>query len=145
MSVGFRRSVTGAAFAVVLASGALAGCSAGVSSAGSCVGPTIRLGSATALHPGGQVDVSSDWMTLTCEDTGGTNRAAHDIAVTITPRSTGEEVALGTIPSSSGARYTARGIFALPADLPTGTATLTLESPSGDRSTASRAVTVVAS
>lgn len=131
--------VMGATIAVV----ATAGCGVVTSSgAGSCAAKKIVLGD-TSPHPGARLSVRVDWMTETCEDTGGVNRSARDMRVTITP-SSGSDYALGTIASTSGPRFTAEGDYVLPDDFPLGTATLTVASPVGDEATATREVVVTA-
>ncbi|MCY1696125.1 hypothetical protein [Curtobacterium sp. SL109] len=123
---------------------ALSGCGVVSSGAsGSCAVKEIELGE-SALHPGGAVELSVDWMTATCEDTGGVNRTAEDVAVSVTPASTGHEYVLATVDRAVGERYTVRGRFTLPADLPLGDATLAVTSQMGDGAEASRTVTITA-
>lgn len=119
------------------------GCVGSTSSSGSCAVKTIELDDAH-LVPGGQVALSVDWMTATCEDTGGANSPASNIAVTITPATTEHEYRLGTIATVSAPDYTASGTFDLPADLPSGDATLTVSSPVGDYASATRDVVISA-
>ncbi|OII39572.1 hypothetical protein BIU98_10915 [Curtobacterium sp. MMLR14_010] len=122
----------------------LSGCGVvGSSAAGSCAPKEIELGD-SSLHPGGAVELSVDWMTATCEDTGGVNRAAEDVAVSVTPASTGHEYVLATVDRAVGERHTVRGRFTLPADLPLGDATLAVTLHMGDRAEASRTVTITA-
>ncbi|WIB34821.1 hypothetical protein [Curtobacterium sp. MCJR17_043] len=39
----------------------------------------------SSLHPGGVVQLQVDAVWETCEDTGGTSRAASDVTVVVTP------------------------------------------------------------
>ncbi|MBM7802388.1 hypothetical protein JOE58_001639 [Curtobacterium luteum] len=135
------RTVTVAALVVALGVSS-AGCSAVSSSAGSCAAKEIRLGDSD-LRPGGQVTLSVDWMWQTCEDTGGTPRASDDVAVTITPASTGRAVVLGR-PTPEGSRFRVAGRFELPDDLPSGDAVLGVHSTVGDRAGADVPVTIAA-
>jgi len=86
----------------------------------------------SALHPGGIVRVHADFIHETCEDTGGTSRAASDVAVTLTPSAMGDEIVLGR-PAPEGERSTVSGSFDLPSDLPLGAAVLAVRTGSGDR------------
>jgi hypothetical protein len=119
----------------------LTGCVAGGASA-SCAVKEVQLGP-SSLHPGGVVRLSVDWMWQTCEDGGGTSRAAEDVEVTITPAATGDAVVLAH-PTPSGPRFTVSGAFDLPGDLPTGDAVLTVQSLGGDEAGASLPVTIEA-
>lgn len=85
----------------------------------------------SSLHPGGVVRLSADFVWETCEDTGGTSRAASDVTVSVTPSATGEELVLAR-PTPEGERSTVSGSFDLPADLPLGDAVLAVRSHSGD-------------
>lgn len=136
-----------AAAALVLV---LSGCGMTQSGAGSCAAKELELGD-SALHPGGSVQLSVDWMTATCEDTGGVNRTAEDIAVSVTPTATGHTSLLATVDRAtgdrytvSGDRYTVSGRFDLPQDLPLGPATLAVTSSMGDGAEATRTVTITA-
>jgi hypothetical protein len=75
--------------------------------------------------------VSADFIWETCEDTGGTSRAASDVTVLITPSASGEEILLGR-PTPTGEQSTVDEIFDLPSDLPIGPAVMALRSHSGD-------------
>lgn len=134
------RKIVVATVVAVLVAATAAGCS-GAASAGSCVAKTIDLGD-PALHPGAAVSLSVDWMTETCEDTGGVNRPARHIAVTITSTGSGEKWALGTIDEAVGQRFTALGRFTIPEDVPAGKAVLEVTSPVGDGESATRPVVV---
>ncbi|WP_127886764.1 hypothetical protein [Rathayibacter festucae] len=100
------------------------------SSAGSCSPKVVELHE-SSLHPTGVVHLSADFIWETCEDTGGTSRAASDVTVTITPSASGEEILLGR-PIPKGERSTVDASFDLPADLQTGPAILALRTHSGD-------------
>lgn len=126
-----------AAVAILVTS---SGCAASTA-AGSCAAKKVVLGE-SSLQPGGEVRFSVDWMTAVCEDTGGTNRAATGMTVSIEPASTDEVRTLGTIATATGPHFTARGTFALPADLPVGEATLRIESSVGDLAEAVLPVTI---
>lgn len=130
--------MSGAVVVTALVAAALSGCA--TSAAGSCAGTTIDLGEST-LEPGGVVRLSVDHMWQTCEDTGGTSRPADDVTVTITPESTGKDVLIGR-PEPSGDLDTVRGAFDLPEDLPTGAATLSVQSHGGDQAGAELPVTI---
>lgn len=99
-------------------------------SAGSCFPKVIEL-QESSLHPTGVVHFSADFIWETCEDTGGTSRAASDVTVTITPSASGEEILLGR-PTPKGERSTVDASFDLPANLQTGPAVLALRTHSGD-------------
>lgn len=130
-----------AAAALVLV---LSGCGMTQSgAAGSCAVKELELGD-SALHPGGSVQLSVDWMTATCEDTGGVNRTAEDIAVSVTPTATGHTSLLATVDRATGDRFTVSGRFDLPDDLPLGAATLAVTSSMGDGAEATRTVTITA-
>ncbi|QHC60381.1 hypothetical protein [Rathayibacter sp. VKM Ac-2760] len=116
------------AAAIALSAGGCTGITS--SSAGSCAATVIEL-QESSLHPGGVVRISADFIWETCEDTGGTSRAASDVTVTITPSASGEEILLGR-PIPKGERSTVDACFDLPADLPTGPAVLALRTRSGD-------------
>ncbi len=135
-----RKIVVATAVAVLVAATA-AGCS-DAASAGSCAAKTIDLGD-PALHPGAAVSLSVDWMTETCQDTGGVNRPARHIAVTITSMGSGEKWTLGTIDEAVGQRFTALGRFTIPEDMPAGKAVLAVASPVGDGESATRPVVVI--
>ncbi|WP_219812395.1 hypothetical protein, partial [Rathayibacter sp. AY1C7] len=129
-----RQGRTAGLTSIVVAAGmvfSVSGC-AGVtsSSAGSCAAKAVELQEST-LQPDGVVRLSADFIWETCEDTGGTSRAASDVTVTITPSASGEEILLGR-PIPKGERSTVNESFDLPADLPTGPAVLALRSHSGD-------------
>ncbi|WIB75931.1 hypothetical protein DEJ28_09505 [Curtobacterium sp. MCPF17_002] len=132
-----RRIVVGSLVLAAVVS--LTGCVSG-SASGSCAGPELELGD-SSLQPGGVVRLSVDWMWQTCEDTGGTPRAADDVDVTITPSVTGEAVVLGH-PEPTGERFTVSGSFALPDDLPSGDAVLAVTSHGGDQTRAALPVSV---
>ena len=83
-------------------------------------------------------------MTDRCEDTGGRDRAAEDVQVSITLQPSGEERVLGVLDPASGARFTVSGSVTLPDDIPPGPATLVVSSRTGDRSTATRDVEITA-
>lgn len=119
----------------------LSGCGMTQSGAGSCAAKELELGD-SALHPGGSVQLSVDWMTATCEDTGGVNRTAEDIAVSVTPTATGHTSLLATVDRATGDRFTVSGRFDLPQDLPLGPATLAVTSSIGDGAEATRTVTI---
>jgi hypothetical protein len=114
--------------AVGIALGAV-GCS-GTESAASCAIPTMELHD-SSLHPGGVVRLQVDAVWETCEDTGGTSRAASDVTVVVTPSASGEEVLLGR-PTPEGSLSTVDESFDLPTDLPVGPAVLALHTHSGD-------------
>ncbi|ROQ52646.1 hypothetical protein EDF36_3808 [Rathayibacter sp. PhB152] len=116
------------AAAIALSAGGCTGITS--SSAGSCAVKVIEL-QESSLHPGGAVHLSADFIWETCEDTGGTSRAASDVTVTITPSASGEEILLGR-PIPKGERSTVDASFDLPADLPTGPAVLALHTQSRD-------------
>ena len=124
--------MTAALAAMVLAVG-LGGCASG-SSAGSCAVKTIDLGD-SALHPGGSVRLHVDRMWQTCEDTGGTPRAAEDVTVSVTPAAGGREVVIGH-PVPAGESFVVSGSFDLPADLPVGDAVLAVRAHGGDETSA---------
>ncbi|PPF68521.1 hypothetical protein C5E16_06525 [Clavibacter michiganensis] len=75
--------------------------------------------------------VTADFIWETCEDTGGTSRAASDVTVLITPSASGEEMLLGR-PTPTGERSTVDETFHLPLDLPIGPAVVALRSHTGD-------------
>lgn len=75
--------------------------------------------------------VSADFIWETCDDTGGTSRAASDVTVLITPSASGEEILLGR-PAPTGERSTVDETFDLPSDLPVGPAVVALRTHSGD-------------
>jgi hypothetical protein len=132
MTMTLGRTATALVVAVVLATG-LGGCASG-SSSGSCAVKTIDLGD-SALHPGGSVRLHVDRMWQTCEDTGGTPRAAEDVTVSVTPAAGGREVVIGH-PVPAGESFVVSGSFDLPADLPVGDAVLAVRSHSGDETSA---------
>jgi hypothetical protein len=140
MRTGSKRWPIVAAALVALAA---TGCTMGNGNAASCATKRITLGDSD-LRPGGEVVFSVDWMTATCEDTGGWNRAAEDVAVTITPSSTGDTLLLGTVAVASGPRFIVKGRFDLPEDLPAGRATLSVRSETGDEASATLPVSVSA-
>jgi hypothetical protein len=122
----------------------VSGCAAGGSgSGGSCAVKTLDLHDST-LRPGGSVRVSADSIWETCEDTGGTSRAASDVTVLITPSASGEEMLLGR-PTPRGERATVDESFDLPSDLPLGPAVVALRSHSGDAIDIELPVTVTTS
>lgn len=135
------RAIVGALLVLLSATG----CSpvGGGGGSGSCAAQEIVLAD-PHLTPGGQVSLSVEWMTERCEDTGGSNRAAEDVEVTITPESTGQERVLGVLDPASGPRFTVSGSVTLPDDIPPGDATLVVASRTGERLSASRDVTVTA-
>lgn len=135
------RSVGGMTLLLVIATG----CAPvpGGTTAGSCAVKTIVLGSSD-LRPGGEIQLSVDWMTARCEDTGGTNRPAEDIDVTITPTGSTESRHLGTIKSAAGPRFTAAGTFPLPDDIPAGDGVLAVTSTIGERAVAELPITLAA-
>lgn len=134
------RKIPVATVIAVLVATTVSGCS-GAAGAGSCAEKTITLGAA-ALHPGTAVSLRVDWVTETCDDTGGVNRPARDIAVTITSTGSGEKWTLGTIHEAVGSRFTAVGRFWIPDGVPTGKAVLEVASSVGDGETATRPVVV---
>jgi len=121
---------------------ALTACAGGATggASASCAAPTIELGDST-LEPGGEVQLSVEWMTQSCEDTGGTNRAAEDVTVSLVGIAGGESVVLGR-PEPTGPRYTVSGTFDLPDDLAVGPATLRVASTGGDETSAEAPVTI---
>ncbi|WP_181419585.1 MULTISPECIES: hypothetical protein [unclassified Curtobacterium] len=88
-----------------------------------------------------QLQVDAVWET--CEDTGGTSRAASDVTVVVTPSPDGEEVLLGR-PTPQGSLSTVDESFDLPADLPVGPAVLALHTHSGDLIDAELPITITA-
>ncbi|PYY50821.1 hypothetical protein [Curtobacterium sp. MCBD17_023] len=112
------------------------------SSGGSCALKSIELQD-SSLHPGGVLQLHSDAVWETCEDTGGTSRAASDVTVVVTPSASGEEVLLGR-PTPQGPLSTVDESFELPADLPVGPAVLALHIHSGDVIDAELPITITA-
>ncbi|MBF4632669.1 hypothetical protein ITJ42_15730 [Clavibacter michiganensis subsp. phaseoli] len=109
----------------------VSGCAAGgAGSGGSCAAKSLDLDE-SSLQPGGAVRVSADFIWETCDDTGGTSRAASDVTVLITPSASGEEILLGR-PAPTGERSTVDETFDLPSDLPVGPAVVALRTHSGD-------------
>lgn len=130
------RTATAALAATVLAAG-LGGCAGGGfggGSSGSCAVKTIDLGD-SALHPGGSVRLHVDGMWQTCEDTGGTPRAAEDVTVSVTPAAGGREVVIGH-PAPAGESFVVSSSFDLPADLPVGDTVLAVRAHGGDETSA---------
>ncbi|MCM6762713.1 hypothetical protein NB037_09825 [Rathayibacter sp. ZW T2_19] len=125
-----RGRVAGAAALLAGLALGTAGCT-GTAAAASCAIPEVQLRE-SALHPGGVVRLRADFVRETCEDTGGTSRAASDVEVTLTPSATGDEIVLGR-PAPEGERSTVSGSFDLPSDLPLGAAVLAVRTRSGDR------------
>ncbi|MBF4599339.1 hypothetical protein ITJ55_00785 [Frigoribacterium sp. VKM Ac-1396] len=133
------RSVGGMTLLLVI----VTGCApvSGGTAAGSCAVKEIVLGSSD-LRPGGEIQLSVDWMTARCEDTGGTNRPAEDIDVTITPIESSESRHLGTIKSAAGPRFTAAGTFPLPDDIPAGDGVLAVTSTTAEGAVAELPITL---
>ena len=135
------RSVGGMTLLLVI----VTGCAPvpGGTAVGSCAVKEIVLGNSD-LRPGGEIQLSVDWMTARCEDTGGTNRPAEDIDVTITPMESSESRHLGTIQSAAGSHFTAAGTFPLPDDIPAGDGILTVTSTTEEGAVAELPITLAA-
>lgn len=142
---GLKASVLGCAGGMTLLLVIVTGCAPvpGGTAAGSCAVKKIVLGSSD-LRPGGEIQLSVDWMTARCEDTGGTNRPAEDIDVMITPMESSESRHLGTIQSAVGPRFTAAGTFPLPDDIPAGDGVLAVTSTTGEGAAAELPITLAA-
>jgi len=137
------RALAGA-FSLLLVATA-AGCSSvgGGGAAASCAVKEIVLGDSD-LRPGGHVQLSVDWMTARCEDTGGTNQAAEDVDVTLTSTAGAQQYLLGTVEAASGSRFTVEGTFDLPDDLAPGGAVLVVRSGTGEQTGAELPIEVAA-
>jgi hypothetical protein len=135
------RSVGGMTLLLLIVSGC-APVTGGLAS-DSCAVKEIVLGSSD-LRPGGEINLSVDWMTSRCEDAGGTNEPAEDIEITITPTGSSGSRQLGTLESALGPRFTAAGTFPLPTDIPAGDAVLTVTSPTGEGAAAELPITLAA-
>jgi hypothetical protein len=103
----------------------------GSTASGSCAVEEIVVGSSD-LRSGGKIKLIVDWMTKTCEDTGGTNQPAEDMDVAVTPTASPKSRHLGMIRNATGPRLPAAGTSPLPASILAGDAVLTVTSFAGE-------------